>query len=227
MNRGGRIISPNCPARKLLTNGQDDLGLGRSTMRRNKRKIVHHRTKRRPESYSESLTEKIMRILLLATTILLASSSLCPSFAQEAEKADRPPAKTDQKTAVSPQSDQSTQQPQDQRTSNGQTKDDDRGVGHDWKMHRRDNDRSDDHNNRAIGQDSRMHRDDSNRGRADQEMSQNGRMEHGGDRSRQDCGGYERERGRDRNDVFEEGRGRRRVKICVEYENGDEYCRYR
>jgi len=26
---------------------------------------------------------------------------------------------------------------------------------------------------------------------------------------------------------FDEDRPRRRVKICVEYENGDEYCRYR
>lgn len=34
---------------------------------------------------------------------------------------------------------------------------------------------------------------------------------------------------RDRNNrgYFDEDRPRRRVKICVEHENGDEYCRYR
>ena len=48
-----------------------------------------------------------------------------------------------------------------------------------------------------------------------------------GDRDR----GY---RGSDRGDrdgygrgYYDEDRPRRRVKVCFEYENGDEYCRYR
>ena len=34
-------------------------------------------------------------------------------------------------------------------------------------------------------------------------------------------------REKDPRGYFDEDRPRRRVKICVEYENGDEYCRYR
>jgi hypothetical protein len=35
------------------------------------------------------------------------------------------------------------------------------------------------------------------------------------------------DRGRDDSGYYEEDRPRRRVKIWIEYENGDEYCRYK
>ena len=64
--------------------------------------------------------------------------------------------------------------------------------------------------NREVGRDWRMRRDDDE-----------------GDRDR----GY---RGSDRGDrdgygrgYYDEDRPRRRMKVCFEYENGDEYCRYR
>ena len=45
---------------------------------------------------------------------------------------------------------------------------------------------------------------------------------------RDNRGGRDRaDRGRDDSDYYDEDRPRRRVKICIEYENGDEYCRYR
>jgi hypothetical protein len=34
-------------------------------------------------------------------------------------------------------------------------------------------------------------------------------------------------RDRDSSRYYDDDRSRRRVKVCVEYENGDEYCRYR
>jgi hypothetical protein len=41
-------------------------------------------------------------------------------------------------------------------------------------------------------------------------------------------GGRDRaDRGRNDSDYYDEDRPRRRVKICIEYENGDEYCRYK
>ena len=45
---------------------------------------------------------------------------------------------------------------------------------------------------------------------------------------RDNRGGRDRaDRGRDDSDYYDEDRPRRRVKICIEYENGDEYCRYK
>ena len=39
--------------------------------------------------------------------------------------------------------------------------------------------------------------------------------------------GIARTERRDDRDYDDEDRPRRRVKICIEYENGDEYCRYK
>ena len=45
---------------------------------------------------------------------------------------------------------------------------------------------------------------------------------------RDNRGGRDRaDRGRNDSDYYDEDRPRRRVKICIEYENGDEYCRYK
>jgi len=83
-----------------------------------------------------------------------------------------------------------------------------------------------------------MRRGDSDRmGRDDREMGSNCRMhrdrETGRDRD-MDRGRYSERRDRDgdyadRNNkgYSDEDRPRRRVKVCVEYENGDEYCRYK
>jgi hypothetical protein len=57
-------------------------------------------------------------------------------------------------------------------------------------------------------------------------VDRNLRMERDDRRDRGD-GGWDRHYYRDSGSDFDDDRGRRRVKTCVEYENGDEYCRYR
>ena len=52
------------------------------------------------------------------------------------------------------------------------------------------------------------------------------RGRYGERRDRDDRGWDRADRGRDYRG-YDEDRPRRRVKVCVEYENGDEYCRYR
>ena len=89
-----------------------------------------------------------MRIVVLAT-VLLASSSLCPSFAQEQGKA--PPVAQPQTVPAQP--DQSSQQLRDQRTDRDQSRADDREMGRDWRMRRGDGDRMVAGEDREMGPD--------------------------------------------------------------------------
>jgi len=161
-----------------------------------------------------------MRILILAT-VLLASSSLYPLFAQEEGKAPTgapqtgAPAQTDQK---------SPQQP-DQRIGRNQSRADDREMGHDGRMHRGDGERMgcDDREtgpNRGMRRDREMGRDrDMDRGRYSEDR---GRYRERGDQDWDHADGD-----RDNRGYLDEARPRHRVKVCVEYANGDEYCRYK
>ena len=147
-----------------------------------------------------------MRVVVLVT-VLLASSSLCPSFAQEAAK---PPIVAPQTVPAQP----------DQRAERDRPRDDDREVGRDWRMRRGDSDRMsrDDH---EMGQDRRMHRerDDDRGGNKDR-----GRY---ADRDDRDNRGPDRAGpGPGYGEADDEDRPRRRVKVCIEYD-GDEYCRYK
>jgi hypothetical protein len=152
-----------------------------------------------------------MRVFVLVT-ILLASSSLSPSFAQQEGKA---PVAVPQAGAPA-QPDQNSQQ-RDQRTDRDQPKADDREMGRDW-MRRGDSDRMG-RDCREMGPDCRMHRERET-GR-DRDMDR-GRYGERGDRDWDHA-----DRDRDNRGYFDEDRPRRRVKVCVEYENGDEYCRFR
>ena len=173
-----------------------------------------------------------MRVFVLAA-MLLASSSLC-SIAQEqgktptAEPQAGPPA----------QADQNSQPQRDQKADRDQPKTDDREMGPDWRMRRGDRDQMH-REDRDADRGGMMHRGD-RMGREEREMGQGGMMRDysermGRDRDR-DRGRYrEREEwDRDGADRYRGYRGyddadrpRRRVKICVEYDNGEEYCRYR
>jgi hypothetical protein len=70
-----------------------------------------------------------MRILVLAT-MLLASSSLYPSFAQDEGKAPVAAPQT-----VPAQANQNSPPQQDQRTGGDQPRTDNREMGRDWRMH--------------------------------------------------------------------------------------------
>ena len=157
-----------------------------------------------------------MRIVVFATA-LLASSSLCPSFAQEQGKA--PPVAQPQTVPAQP--DQSSQQP----GINGPIASN-RGpmivrwvaiggcvAGDGDRMGRED---------REMGPEWRMRRD-----RDDDRDNQKDRGRYGdrGDRDNREWDRAVREH--DYRGYYDEDRPRRRVKVCVEYENGDEYCRYR
>ena len=94
-------------------------------------------------------------------------------------------------------------------------------MDRDWRMRRGDSDRMG-REDREMDSDRRMHRDRDDYSDSDKDR---GRY---GDRVDRDNRGSERaDRGRGYGDGHDEDRPRRRVKICVEYENGDEYCRYK
>ena len=148
-----------------------------------------------------------MRALVLGS-LLLASSSLS-SFAQgEGKPSTSPPTSVPSQPAPS---DQNVQQPRDQRTARGQSRSDDREMGPDWKMHRRDGD------DREVGQDMQRGERDEHRDRDKDRGRYGDRDNRGWDRA---------DRNRD-DRSYDEYLPRRRVKVCVEYDNGDEYCRYR
>ena len=155
-----------------------------------------------------------MRALVFAA-VLLGSSSLYPSYAQDEEK-------TEPVAAPQAQDKENTAPQHDQRTQTGQPKADNREVGRDWRIHPSDSDRRDrddrmGRDDREMGCDWRMHRD--------READRDRDMDRGRYRERGDRDGDRRDR--DSSRYFDDDRSRRRVKVCVEYENGDEYCRYR
>lgn len=138
-----------------------------------------------------------MRVLIIAT-VLLMTSALVPSFAEEAENA---PAPSQPQTPVQPErSPRQSEQSRDQDRKSAE----DVQVGRDWRAQRRDDDRME-----RMGQ-SRMGRTD------DQDDSDRRTVGRNWQMHRDDGRGY-----------YDQPRPRPRVKICTEYENGDEFCRYR
>ena len=150
-----------------------------------------------------------MRVLT-AATILFISSSLVPSFAQDEGKAPTP--SQPQTTPVQPE-----RTPQQSEQSRGQDRQraEDTRVDRDWRAER-------DGDNRGRMGPNDMGRIREGMGRDmdgdRQTTGRNWRMRPDDDRADRD--GYGR-------GYYDEDRPRRRVKVCVEYENGDEYCHYR
>ena len=155
-----------------------------------------------------------MRVVVIAA-IWLASSSLCPLLAEEQGK---PPVTAPQTVPAQP--DQSSQQQREQPSERDQPRADDREMERDWRMRRGGDDRHG-RDDREMSPDWRMHRDRD----ADRDRDKD-RGRYGERRDRDDRGWDRPDRGRDYWG-YDEDRPRRRVKVCVEYENGDEYCRYR
>src|ERR1700730_4949752 len=171
------------------------------------------------------MEENLMRVFVLAA-MLLASSSLYPSFAQEEGKA---PVGAPQ-TGVPAQTDQKSQQQVDQRTSRDQPRGDDREMGREWMMRHGDGDRMGRDGMMGRGDDDRMGGDDREMGpdrrmHRDREPGRDRDMDRGRCRARRDRDGDYAHR--NNKGYSDEDRPRRRVKVCVEYENGDEYCRYK
>lgn len=171
-----------------------------------------------------------MRVLAVATLFFL-SSSVVPTLAQEQE---RVPTQSQAETAPAPTQPQAvpvqperTPQQSDEARKKGQERED-LQVGRDWRIQSRDGDKT-----------GRMGKNDMGRIRVLDNMRMCHRMmEHWGYGMHRDRDDMDRDEGRgerssdqsDRNRYgrsYEEGRSSRRVKICIEDENGDEYCRYR
>ena len=185
-----------------------------------------------------------MRVPAIATIFFL-SSSLVPTLAQEQGKA---PAQVQSETAPAPTQPQTvpvqserTPQQSEQARKQGQDRAEDVQVDRDWRTQSRDGDKMGRMGKDGMGRmmermgpmgedemarmrdhmrmcrqmmkrwDHRMHRD------SDDIDSDEGRGDRSSDRSDRDRYGRS----------YDEGRSSRRVKICIEDENGDEYCRYR
>ncbi len=151
-----------------------------------------------------------MRSFAVAT-ILLLSSSLVPSFAQN--EANSPAVSQPQTNPVQPE--RTPEQSQQSRDQDRQRAEDMR-VDRDWRAHPSDND--------SMG-----HMDQKDMGRMRERMGREMDSDHrtvGRDwrarpnDDRADRDGYGR-------GYYDEDRPQRRVKVCFEYENGDEYCHYR
>src|SRR3954452_7026461 len=152
----------------------------------------------------------IMRTVVFAA-ILLGSSSLQPLLAQ-----DQPNTSQSSQPQTVPVQPEHPPQQSDRYREQDRARADDVRVGRDWRAEERDHDRQ-----------QRMGRNDE--GRASDRMGRDM------DRDRSTVGRNWRMRsederadreGQDRG-YYNEDRARRRVKICYEYQDGDEYCRYR
>jgi hypothetical protein len=174
------------------------------------------------------MEETGMRLLVLTAMIL--ASTLGPAFSQQGEsspastppidhKSGPPAPPTDQTSEAAPApSDRNSQQAQNPRPGRGQSRADDRDMGRDWRMHRDDDDNAR-RNDREVGPDWKMRGRETNRDRDEDSRRFTGRDDRDGDRA---------DRNRNSRDYyFDDDEPRRRVKICVEYANGDEYCRYK
>ena len=166
-----------------------------------------------------------MRLFVLAT-MLLAASSL-GSLAQEQGKT--PQAGTAaQIEAPAPTDRKSPQQP-GQNAGRDQQRTDDREMGRDWKMRRNAEGERAGGEDREIGRGEMMRRGDDDRMGRDRDYDkERGRyMDRGRYQERGDRDWDRADRDSDYRGYADADRLRRRVKICVEYENSDEYCRYR
>jgi hypothetical protein len=166
--------------------------------------------------------------------VLFASSSLYPVFAQNEGKGpvsgapQTVPAQTNPDSPI-----------QDQRSSNDQSKADNREVGREGRTHHGEGNRmgTDDRMGRddrmGMGPDDRMGRRDGREVGRDWRMYREREAGRDGDKGREryaergDRDWDRADREKDNRGYFDEDRPRHRVKVCVEYENGDEYCRYK
>ena len=176
-----------------------------------------------------------MRVVI-AAALLLGTSSFCASMAQELAK---PPIEVPQTTAPA-RPDQNAEQPREQRSGRDPSRIDNRDMVQDSRTRRGEGERGDG-DGREMGFEGRRRDDGGRTGPEDREMRPGRGMQRERDFGRDagrdwdrertaergDCDGERGYRDRDNRGGLDEDRPRRRIKMCVEYDNGDEYCRYR
>jgi hypothetical protein len=156
----------------------------------------------------------VMRVLVLAT-VLLVSSGLCSSRAEEPAK--EAPSATPQ--AVPVPSDRDPAQPRDRYSERDRSGGDDREVNRDGRSRRGDGGHMGQWD-REMGSGRSMQRD--------RDDDRNGDKDRGRYGDREDRTGRPPDRadqGRGYGDAHDNDAPRRRVKVCIEFDNGDEYCR--
>jgi|SRR5947209_6178336 len=148
-------------------------------------------------------------VVMLA--LLLGTSSLSASFAQ-----DQGTSQSSSQPQTAPVQPERTPQQSEQARDQDRKQAEDVRVGRDWRAEEREGDRSDRMGQNEPGRNTdQIGRD---RDRDERTVGRNWRMRPDEDRADRDSYG----RG-----YYDEDRPRRRVKVCMEYENGDEFCRYR
>jgi hypothetical protein len=151
-----------------------------------------------------------MRVLTM-TAALLISSALVPALAQQEEKSPAP-----DQTQTTPVQPERTPQQSDQSRQQDRKSAEDIRMGRDWRV-QRDADR--------MGRMDQEPRDQDRTGR----MNDRDDWDHrtvGRKWQRDDRRGFDR-RGYGDEGYYDDERARVRIKICKEYEDGDEVCRYR
>lgn len=146
-----------------------------------------------------------MRVSALATVLFL-SSGLVSGFALAQQPDTTPGSNETQTTPVQPER---TPQQSDQARERDRKSAEDTRVRRDWTTQQRDDDR--------MGMD-RMRQQHMGRMMEDMDHRTTG----GNWRAQRDDEDVDR-----RSRYRDEDRPRRRVKLCFEYENGDEFCRYK
>lgn len=154
-----------------------------------------------------------MRRSKVATILFLLSGSIVP-VAVSAQQPDTPNSKSQPQPQNTPVQPERTPQQSDQARKQDDRSAEDTRMNPNWTTQRRDDDRADMDRMRQRQMGRMMEQEDDRRwvGRNWRRDDDDTDRRHG-----------DRSEGR----YYNEARPRKRVKICVEYENGDEFCRYR
>ena len=153
-----------------------------------------------------------MRRSNLIATLLMLSGSLLPA-AVAAQQSDTSPSVNQPQTQNTPVQPERTPAQADQMRKQQDQSAEDTRINRDWTT-RRDDDRMNMDRMRQGHMGRMMEQDDDRR-----TVGRNWRYDGDTDRRSKYS---DRDRG-----YYDEDRPRRRVKTCIEYENGEEFCRYR
>lgn len=148
---------------------------------------------------------------ILGITALLLSTAMVPSFAQQEEKSPVP-----NQSQITPVQPERTPQQSDQSRQQDRKSAEDTRVDRDWRAQQRDGERMGRMDQGRMEQEERMGRMNDRDDWDHRTVGRNWQMQRGDGRGYHDGRGY-----------YDEERPRFRIKICREYENGDEVCHYR
>jgi hypothetical protein len=157
-----------------------------------------------------------MRVVAIATVLLL-SSSLGPSFAQGQSDQTTQAQSTPGQPQTAPVQPERTPQQSEQSRGQDQKRGEDVQVGRDWRTQSRDGDMGRMTQSDMLQMMERMARSCQN---VEHMMEQMHAGMRGGGMDQDQDRGYA-------NNQYQSDRTPRRSKVCIEYQNGDQLCRFR